>query len=96
MESSGKHLWVGIRGNRTARVYKYLNGDGVDARVGQGNNLLYHFHKGEPSGDGDCVHFVPPGMKYLSKSMNDQRCTSVDLWKVDFHGLCEIRKKVFL
>ena len=47
MESSGKNMWVGIRGNQ--RVYKYLNGGTVD----WGNSLLYDFHGNQPTFDGE-------------------------------------------
>ena len=97
MESSGKNLWVGVTDLETEGVFKYLNGQTVNAKLGQDEDLLYYFDEMQPNEgrSANCVHFVPPGLQLpLSNALNDEPCSAVtDRWGrgVDFHGLCEMR-----
>ena len=92
MESSGKQLWVGITDRETNGVFKYLNGQTVNAQISQGETLLYYFRKGEPNNSGgneECVHFYVNGL-------NDRPCNTVTVrGQPDFYGLCEIKNQIF-
>ena len=98
MESSGKNLWVGITDRETEGVFKYLNGQTVNARVNQDENLLYYFET-EPDGERreNCVHLLKPFNKNMPHYvLNDAPCNYVTTaLGGDWHGLCEIKNPTF-
>ena len=97
MESSGKNLWVGVTDLETEGVFKYLNGQTVNAKLGQDEDLLYYFDEMQPNEGriANCVHFAPPGLQLpLSNALNDAPCSTYTNRfgrGVDFHGLCEMK-----
>ena len=91
MEASGKQAWVGISDLQTEGVYRYV--DGQVANVNRSRFFLYYFKAGEPNNGGGREHCVHYWREY--GELNDADCNYYHLTGADFHGLCEIEKKLF-
>jgi len=100
MESSGKHLWVGITDREDEGTFKFLNGEVV--RLLESQPLLYNYKPYLPSGHarkfGNCIHYAPPVQRVRGEFRNafkNDGCNVAGRSKVGYHGLCEIQNKPF-
>ena len=84
IESSREHLWIGMTDREQEGVFRYLNGQIVNAQIGQGETLLYYFINGQPDNyenKQDCAVVLPEVLQ-----LDDIPCSDVRF------GLCEIKR----